>query len=56
MAAVYPIEHSGYDLAPAALVTAATEISFVIILGLRESSSTSFAGKVQSAQAYFSAE
>src|SRR5215472_4713193 len=48
MAAVYAIRHSGYDLAPAILVMATAAISFVIILGLRETSTISLAGMVAS--------
>jgi MFS transporter, MHS family, proline/betaine transporter len=44
MAAVYTIRHSGYDLAPAALVMATAAISFGVILGLRESSRTTLEG------------
>jgi len=53
MAAVYAIQHSGYDLAPAGLVMAAAAISFVVILGLRESSRTSLPTAVESAQTDF---
>jgi MHS family proline/betaine transporter-like MFS transporter len=36
MAAVYAIQHSGYDLAPAVLVMATAAVSFAVILGLPE--------------------
>ena len=53
MAAVHMIRHSGYDLAPAILIMATAAISFVVILGIRETSTTSLAGTVESEQAAF---
>jgi len=55
MAAVYTIQHTGYDLAPAALVMATAAISFAIILGLRETGAASLAGTVESEPADFAA-
>jgi hypothetical protein len=53
MAAVYTIQHTAYDLAPAALVMATAAIAFVVILGLRETSTASLAGTVESEPAEF---
>ena len=55
MAAVYTIRHSGNDLAPAILEMATAAISFVVILGLRETSMTSLRGTVKAEGADFAA-